>query len=111
MRPGKGSPRRCLNSFGQVLGCPWRSAMNKHRCGAISACVVLGLLAGAGVQTPARPATAEPLAYVASGLSDEDLVVFTTSLAAAGRPGVVLVDTPQLSKPNREFLNRYQAAR
>lgn len=48
------------------------------------------------------------IVYLGGGLGDERLILFTTCLAASGKPGVVLLDTPKMAKANHEFLKAYQ---
>lgn len=46
----------------------------------------------------------EKTVFLARGLSPENLITFTTTVAASGHPGVVLLDTPKASPYTKTFL-------
>jgi Peptidase family C25 len=59
-----------------------------------------------------RPdATANRVVYVARGLSDEDMLVLTSAVAAEGRQGVVLIDSDKTSLYAKAFLAAYRPSR
>jgi hypothetical protein len=79
--------------------------------------LALGLGLG-GRLAPTRPVPVNGLAhqapssdhvvFLAADLSHEDLVVFTSALAASAHPGVMLVDSPKQSRYIKAFLSAFQ---
>ncbi len=69
------------------------------------------LIALALVFVLVSPASAERIVYVASGLTDEQLIVCTASVAASSRTGPVLIDVPAAAKANAAFLAAYKPER
>jgi hypothetical protein len=60
-----------------------------------------------------HPPRSEPsrVTFVASNLSNENLISLTASVAAAGRAEVVLIDTPDSAAHNKTFLAAYRPDR
>jgi hypothetical protein len=58
-------------------------------------------------QPPARP---ETTVFLGGDMSDEERVVFTAAVAAAGHPGVVLFDTPKARLHLARFLREFDAS-
>jgi hypothetical protein len=54
------------------------------------------------------PANDERLAFIAGGLSNESLVVLTSAVAARASSAVLLIDSPDSSAHNKNFLNSYR---
>ncbi len=73
--------------------------------GALAA-AALGLPEGA--QSRQAPAPADRAVYLARGLSDEDMLVLTSAVAAEGRQGVVLIDSDKTSPYTKAFLAAYR---
>ena len=75
------------------------------------------LLQGAPPFTPAQaqPAATQVQAdrdvFLATGLSEEELLTFTTNVVASGRPGVVLIGSPPSESYTNAFLEAYEARR
>jgi hypothetical protein len=57
-------------------------------------------------KTAAHP---EKVVYLAGGLSPEQLVVFTSAVAASRQPGVVLLDSARLDPYTKSFLAAFEA--
>jgi hypothetical protein len=49
--------------------------------------------------------------FLGGNLSDENLIVFTATIAASGHPGVVLLDTPKSSPSAKNFLAAFEPER
>jgi hypothetical protein len=63
---------------------------------------------------PLRATRAEPpprAAFVGRGLDADQTLVFASTLAASGHPGVLLLDTPGARAANRRFLDAFQPER
>jgi hypothetical protein len=71
-------------------------------------------MVGRAPEAPAPTAAAQVSApaprtvYLGTGLSEEQLVVFTSTLAASRQPAVVLLDSPTASEPIKTFLAAYR---
>jgi hypothetical protein len=63
---------------------------------------------GLRAASPAYP-RAGRVAFLGTGLSVEDTMVFTSALAAAKHPGVVLIDNPKSTPYTRAFLESFEA--
>jgi hypothetical protein len=61
---------------------------------------------------PGAPAEArsDRTVYLAGGLAPEQLISLSANLAASGRPGLLLLDTPRAEPWNRKFLREFAAA-
>ncbi len=75
-----------------------------HRATVTLFVVVAGLFAA---PTPAA-AHGERTIFLAGQMSDEELIAFTTAVAASPNPGVVLLDSPAAAKTTRAFLQAFQ---
>jgi len=76
--------------------------------------IVLGIGVFGGFapqQKAARPGAVqlERVVFLGGKLSDENLITFTSTMAASGHPGVVLFDTPQTGPHLKAFLAAYRA--
>jgi hypothetical protein len=70
--------------------------------------LALAWSASGPVPSVARQApAADRTVYLAGGLGPEQLVSLSANLAASGRPGVLLLDTPRAEKWNRKFLAEF----
>lgn len=74
-------------------------------------CLVPGLVLFAVARAPDAAADSSRVVYIVGGVNDEGLVLLTTTIAASGKPSVVLVDTNKTSKPNQEFLKLFHPDR
>lgn len=74
------------------------------------ATVTLFLAVAAGLLAAPTPTAAhgERTVFLAGQLTDEELVAFTTAVAACPKPGVVLFDAPGSLKTTRAFLQAFQ---
>jgi hypothetical protein len=76
-------------------------------------CAVAGLIwprASAGDQTK-NAAAAKPIVFLGGGLSDEQTILFTTTIAASGQPAIVLLDGPKAGPYLKEFIAAYHPER
>jgi hypothetical protein len=76
-----------------------------------------GLLGGASLGTPRGETAgadarreARQRAFLGGNLSDEQVITFTATLAAARHPGIVLLDSAKSSTPAKNFLATFQPA-
>lgn len=72
---------------------------------------VLGLvLPGPQPRPPAWAAqpAGDRVVFLAGGLSDEQLIVLSATLAASGNPGLLLLDPPRSATPTHLFLTAYR---
>src|SRR5262249_58096319 len=60
---------------------------------------------------PGTPAGNERTVFLGGQLSEEQLVSFTTNVAASGRSGVVLLDSVKASPSLKAFLGEYKPGR
>src|SRR5439155_26837577 len=77
-------------------------------------CLVLATCGPLSSDPPQQSSVAAPserVVYIGGGLSDEDLITFTTCAAASGRSGFVLLDTPRAARANQVFLTALQPRR
>jgi hypothetical protein len=56
----------------------------------------------------AARAEAERTVFVGAGLSDEQVLAFTTAIQASGHPGVVLFDAPSSTRWTRAFFKQFR---
>jgi hypothetical protein len=54
---------------------------------------------------------AEKIVFIASGLTDENLVSFTTNVVASGHLGLVLIDSAKLIEQQKQFLQAFHPER
>jgi len=90
-------------------------------CFALFAILVLGLLSGPLAGTPpttredprhGAPLTQpEKVVFLGGGMSAENLVTFTATVAASGHPGVVLLDSSKLTPYTKAFLKGFEPQR
>jgi hypothetical protein len=73
--------------------------------------VFLGGVRPAASQTVAARGQAERDVFLLNGLSEEDLLTFTTAVAASGQRGVVLLDSPRSSRYTQAFLDEFRPSR
>src|SRR5436305_6096661 len=71
--------------------------------------VLLGRPAAGPLPAAAPDPKADRTVYLAGGLAPEQIVSLSANLAASGRPGLLLLDTPRADKWNRKFLGDFQA--
>lgn len=59
----------------------------------------------------AQPERSDRVVFLIGSLSDEDLICLTANLASSNEQAVLLLDSPQLSSPQKCFLQSYQPNR
>src|SRR5437588_840745 len=79
----------------------------------LAALIVLGPIGTIRAQFPLlRPSlpNSSRTIIVGSGLNSEQTLIFSTALAAADHPGVLLLDTPGARTANRRFIDEFKPA-
>src|SRR5437868_4673719 len=67
---------------------------NRTRLSLLLAPVLLAALAPDPASAPRVIVKTDRVVFLGGGLTDEELLVFTTTIAASGHPGLVLLDSP-----------------
>lgn len=82
-----------------------------RRLALVFALVAAGVLQAGPETPPSKPASATKTVYLADGFNGEDLLAFTTAVAAGAPDAVVLVHDSKSEKSNRAFLAAFKPDR